>query len=103
MVAIPMIGEPSSHPDSPIIGIATILRRDWQRQPAWQLRGMAIHPDHQRQGIGQLLLAAVEDHARADATSTAGAAQLWCNARVPAIGFYTTCGWTVVSPVFNIP
>jgi GNAT superfamily N-acetyltransferase len=28
---------------------------------------------------------------------------LWCNARVPAIGFYLRAGWEVVSPEFDIP
>jgi GNAT superfamily N-acetyltransferase len=80
------------------IGVATILRRDWHGQPAWQLRGMAVQPASQRNGIGRKLLAAIEGHIRADAAT----GQLWCNARVPAIGFYTNCGWLVVSDVFVI-
>jgi GNAT superfamily N-acetyltransferase len=87
--------EPGS---GPLIGIATILRRDWLGQPAWQLRGMAVEPGSQRKGIGRILLAAIEEHVRADAAT----GRLWCNARTPAIGFYTTCGWLAVSEVFVI-
>jgi GNAT superfamily N-acetyltransferase len=98
--------EPTTHhfaalePDSgpAILGCATILRRDWQGHPAWQLRGMAVTPTHQHQGIGRIMLSAIEDHIRADNAT----GRLWCNARVPAIGFYTAHGWLVVSDVFVI-
>ena len=28
---------------------------------------------------------------------------LWCNARLPAVGFYQKLGWAAVSDVFEIP
>jgi len=82
-----------------VVGCCTILRRPWNGRPAWQLRGMAVDPRLQRQGIGGLLLAEVErtvlasDHSR----------ELWCNARRPAVRFYERHGWQVASPEFDIP
>jgi predicted GNAT family N-acyltransferase len=81
-----------------VVGCVTILRRDWQNRPAWQLRGMAVEPRLHRGGIGKLLLAAVEQCIRQDGATT----QLWCNARTPAAPFYQKYGWQIASEVFVI-
>ncbi len=57
------------------------------------LRGMAVDPTLQRQGLGAHLL----DHVQRDVD-----AAMWCNARGSAVAFYTACGWTAVGPVFEI-
>jgi len=38
-----------------------------------------------------------------DALPPAAPRLLWCNARVPAVGFYESLGWRVVSERFEIP
>lgn len=59
----------------------------------WALRGMAVSAEHQRQGIGERLLQAV--HAEVDEP-------MWCNARLPAVSFYSQLGWVEVGPVFHM-
>ena len=85
--------------DGRVIGCLTMLRRDWNNQPAWQLRGMAIDPIHQGSGIGRRLLETVESMARQEPHSL----QLWCNARAPVAGFYRKAGWETVGDQFEIP
>ena len=55
-----------------------------------QIRFMAIHPDYQGQGLGKLLLAYLEDQARAQ-----GARSISLQARENALPFYESCGYTV--------
>ena len=82
-----------------IVGCATLHLNRWRDQPAWQLRGMAVAPDHQRGGVGAQLLLAIEESVRDDSPTR----QLWCNARVPAVAFYQKHGWSVASDVFDVP
>jgi predicted GNAT family N-acyltransferase len=64
----------------------------------WQLRGMATDPAARGAGVGQALL--VEGIARVVAR---GGDLVWCNARVPAAGFYERMGFTVVTEPFETP
>lgn len=82
-----------------IVGCVTILRRPYLDAPAWQLRGMAVAPDLQRAGVGGALLRAVD----AIVVASDFSRQLWCNARVPAVGFYERHGWQAIGDVFVIP
>ena len=82
-----------------VVGCATVHASHWEGEPAWQLRGMAVAPELRGRGVGQALLAFLEAGLR-DASS---ARALWCNARVPAVGFYERQGWRVVSEPFDIP
>ena len=82
-----------------IIGCATIVRRPWQDQPAWQLRGMAVARDAQGVGIGARILEFIENIVR----NSDYALQLWCNARTSAEKFYEKLGWQTVSDVFDVP
>jgi GNAT superfamily N-acetyltransferase len=79
-----------------IVGIVTVVARPFPDGdgPAWQLRGMAVHPSHQRVGIGAALLRVVED---------AVAEPMWCNARTTAQRFYASHGWQAVGDTFDIP
>lgn len=61
-----------------------------------RLRGMAVDPDRQGQGIGALLLAAVVGRARRDDYQA-----LWANGRDGALGFYRRHGWQVVGDGFT--
>ena len=77
----------------------TLHPSDWKGEPAWQLRGMATAPGHQRRGLGRRVLEYLEADIRAE-----GAFRLlWCNARVPAVNFYWRMGWSATSDPFDIP
>lgn len=78
--------------DGAPVGCVTLMPRPW-RDAAWQLRGMATHPDVRGRGVGKALLAFAEN----------GRTRLWCNARVAAAGFYAKHGWTVESDEFDLP
>jgi predicted GNAT family N-acyltransferase len=84
--------------DGRIIGCATILRRPWNGQPAYQLRGMAVADGFQGQGIGTKLLTEINHLVRDEGFTR----QLWCNARTPAAKFYRSHGWEVASEEFHI-
>ena len=78
---------------------ATLHASTWEGEPAYQLRGMATAPAAQRSGIGRRVMRWLEDELRADGAPLL----LWCNARVPAVGFYLGMGWRVVSEPFEVP
>jgi GNAT superfamily N-acetyltransferase len=82
-----------------VVGCATLMRRPFEHQPAWQLRGMATRTDLARRGVGTAVLRGAEEIARA----RGGPLLLWCNARLAAVPFYERGGWRVVSAVFDIP
>ncbi|MDB5172010.1 MAG: acetyltransferase, gnat family [Phycisphaerales bacterium] len=79
---------------------ATLHLNEWESHPAWQLRGMATDADFRGQGMGRVLLQFIENEILADPSSPK---RFWCNARVPASGFYRTLGWRTVSDQFDIP
>jgi GNAT superfamily N-acetyltransferase len=80
------------------VGCATVTRVDWERRPAWQLRGMGVAADWQRRGVGQRVLAEIERLVR----EASDVRQLWCNAREEAVAFYERQGWGVASGRFHI-
>jgi len=82
-----------------LIACASFMRRDWEGQPAWQLRGMAVRDDQQLSGIGSRLLNFAEIFLIRRNHSNL----LWCNARVPAAAFYERRGWKIVSEPFEVP
>jgi predicted GNAT family N-acyltransferase len=84
--------------DRRIVGCATILRRPWQGQPAYQLRGMAVGEGLQGQGIGTMLLEEIDCLVHDEGFTN----QLWCNARTLAAKFYRKHGWEVASQEFHI-
>jgi predicted GNAT family N-acyltransferase len=84
---------------SSVVACATVHLNSWEGSPAWQLRGMATAPSVRATGVGGRLLRFLE----LDLTDAPDVRQLWCNARVPAVGFYERMGWTVVSAAFEIP
>ena len=80
------------------VGCASFVRRPLQEESGWQLRGMATRTDLHGRGIGRAVLRFAEDVLRGGDIRL-----LWCNARVGAVGFYETMGWTVASEVFDVP
>lgn len=84
-----------------LIGIASVSPgpRPGHDDPSpWQLRGMAVLPGAQGEGVGRALIEACVAHVTAHAGRT-----LWCNGRTPALGFYTGLGFTAVGEQFHIP
>jgi GNAT superfamily N-acetyltransferase len=81
------------------IGCLSFMLNEWKGEPAWQLRGMATHPDFSRQGIGRRLLAFSDAYL----TRESGIRLFWCNARKSAVGFYQKQGWVLESEEFAIP
>ena len=83
-----------------LVGIASLYREDRSGGPpgGWRLRGMATDADVRGAGFGAALLGASVLHAE-----SAGGAELWCNARMPAVGFYRRAGFAVVSEEFEVP
>ena len=82
-----------------VVGCATVHASEWEGAPAWQLRGMATDPALRGAGVGRAMLTYLE-HLLLDETDVR---QMWCNARVPAVGFYERLGWRVASDPFEIP
>ena len=82
-----------------VVGVVTLLPEASPHRPSaatpWRLRGMAVHPSRQGQGVGSRLLAAAYDRLRAR-----GADALWANGRDTALGFYERHGWTVLDAAF---
>jgi GNAT superfamily N-acetyltransferase len=81
------------------VGCLSFMLNSFDAEPAWQLRGMAVDEPQQRSGLGRELLTRAE----ATVASESQIGLLWCNARLPAAGFYQKLGWTIVSEVFEIP
>ena len=86
-----------------LVGIASVLEqaRPGAAPPAegvWRVRGMATLPEVRGGGYGAKLLDACLEHARAHGGTTA-----WCNARVPAVDFYSRAGFRAEGGVFELP
>lgn len=81
------------------VACLTVLVSLWEKEPAYQLRGMAVDPSLKQSGLGRNLLefAVKEMHRESDVRLW------WCNARVSALGFYEKLGWKIVSEEFDIP
>jgi GNAT superfamily N-acetyltransferase len=88
--------------DGELVGVATIHLAPRpgvaQTEPAYQVRGMATVEKVRGSGAGRLLLLACIEEAR-----KAGACVVWCNARIPAAGFYAKHGFVQEGEVFEIP
>jgi GNAT superfamily N-acetyltransferase len=89
-----------------VVGCATLHLNQYENEPAWQLRGMAVEPGFQSKGVGRALVRIVvaEAISESPAGKNGGPVRLlWCNARTPAVPFYRKLGWAVVSDEFYIP
>jgi GNAT superfamily N-acetyltransferase len=88
--------------DGEMVGVATIHRapvpEDGSDVAAYQVRGMATVEKVRGLGVGGLLLGGCLEAAR-----QAGARVVWCNARIPAAGFYARHGFVQQGDVFDIP
>lgn len=83
-----------------LIGIATVFRDapPGETNPrAWCLRGMAVLPEMQGQGIGRALIEFCVAHVRAQG------GDLWCNGRTSARAFYESAGFRATGAEFDLP
>ena len=90
--------------DGQIIGACSAGPRRWPHpelvtlpQPQWQLRAMAVLPEH-RGGVGTQLLTGIVERAL-----RAGAGSMWAEARVAAVSLYVRGGWQVVGDQWDKP
>lgn len=88
--------------DGELAGVASIFRQapeyNVTHPAAWRIRGMATVPEHRRSGLGSKMMESLLRHA-----ATNGGRLAWCNARVPAIGFYSRMGFEQIGAVFELP
>ena len=82
------------------MGIASLYReaRPGGPEGGWRIRGMATEPDVRGEGFGAALVVACVEHVAAR-----GGGELWCNARLGAVGFYRGAGFVVAGEEFDIP
>ncbi len=87
-----------------VVGCVTLMRgRPSPHAPAEeaiQLRGMAVSPELQGQGVGARLLEAALSQI---AVEWSPLEVIWCNARVKALSFYARAGFTQWGEEFFIP
>jgi GNAT superfamily N-acetyltransferase len=83
-----------------VVSCATFHPDQWDAAPAWRLRGMATDAAYSGKGVGRALLGFAEQTLLA---ASPAIRVLWCNAREPAVSFYRSLGWEVVSPLFEVP
>jgi predicted GNAT family N-acyltransferase len=84
--------------DGRLVGIASLYRERRGEGPGWRLRGMATDAGVRGTGHGAALLSACMDH-----VARSGGGELWCNARMAAVGFYRRAGFEVVGEEFDVP
>jgi predicted GNAT family N-acyltransferase len=80
------------------IACLTFLTTTHNNQPAYQLRGMAVDPQHRNRTIGATLLTLAEETVLRETPIRT----LWCNARQPALAFYQRQNWIIISDLFQI-
>lgn len=83
-----------------VIGVSSIYPQDQSEQFSqthWRVRGMALLPEYQKQGLGQQALKLCLKHAQSN-----GAQIIWCNARTTAAPFYQKMGFVPEGPEFVI-
>lgn len=80
-----------------LVGVAS-LYREGRDGPGWRLRGMATDAGVRGGGYGAALLAGCVGHVAAS-----GGGDLWCNARMSAVGFYRRAGFEILSEEFDVP
>ncbi len=88
-----------------ILGIASVFHEapaDRKVDNAWRIRGMAVDPTKQGQGIGAALLAGLIDYATAQQQGGIEGL-LWCNGRTTVEPFYVAQGFQRIGDVFDLP
>ena len=82
-----------------LVAVATFFPEPCPEHPAvaaWRLRGMATAENMRGRGAGRALVERGLVLAR-----DAGASLLWCNGRLPALGFYVKLGFEIEGGTFD--
>lgn len=79
-----------------IIACITLLESEFDSQPAWQLRAMAVEEEYRGSGLGSELL----DFAIKDIKQDSVLKNIWCNSRVTSKGFYKKFGFQEIGENF---
>ena len=77
-----------------LVGVLSLL----QNTADIQLRGMAVLESHQGLGIGKTMIAKAEEMVKELSVK-----KLWMNARLIAVPFYESCGYTKEGVSFELP
>ena len=80
-----------------VISLFEIKNEPFVAQKPFQIRGMAVLPSFQKQGIGEALVKEAEKFC-----TTQKADLTWFNARTTAVGFYQKMGYKILGPEFEI-
>ena len=83
-----------------IIGVISLFEIDnshFIAKKPFQIRGMAVLPAFQKQGVGEALVKEAEKFC-----TTQNADLIWFNARTTAVGFYQKMGYEIVGSEFEI-
>lgn len=86
-----------------LIATGTLIAEDEEEAPSTKslrIRGMAVDPSHQGQGLGQKILSSLLNQAKSQYPF---ATQIWCNARLKAFNLYTRQGFQIFEPEFDVP
>ena len=86
--------------DDAVVGVLSIFEANgplFEGKAQYQLRGMAVLPEYQKKGLGELLMQAAEDN-----ISAKGGEVIWFNAREIAVGFYKKMGYAITGEPFSI-
>jgi len=88
--------------DNKCIGIVSLIpnsHKTFQKIVTYQLRGMAVNTNMQKQGVGNLLIEASFRFLKGGSKCEI----LWCNARIIAVDFYKKMGFSIKGNKFQIP
>ena len=80
-----------------VISIFEIKNKQFVVQKSFQIRGMAVLPAFQKQGVGEALVKEAEKFC-----TTQKADLIWFNARTTAVGFYKKMRYEIVGAEFEI-
>ena len=83
-----------------LIGIISVFKNsneNFNTEKQFQIRGMAVLENHQKKGIGAVLVLHTENHLKAE-----GERLIWFNARETAVGFYKKLGYEIKGTEFEI-
>lgn len=85
-----------AHPSGDRVIGCVVLLADYPEKGHGKLMQMAVDPQRQREGIGKKLVAELERRAFGEL----GLAQLYCHSRADAVPFYYGMGWEVEGDTF---
>lgn len=87
--------------DQEIAGCVSIFAsasNEFAEESQFQMRGMAVLNNYQKQGLGRQLVEAAEQY-----VDSVNGPILWFNARESAVGFYKKMGYDTKGAPFDIP